>query len=242
MSIAFNTVTPRGARRLRLGFTSAVGAGAFLDLTLYRVQSLDGAGPSPSVVAAYVVPNSPAFVEIALSSDLAVGGQYSVQAISVPELVGGGVTPTGSSLSFRMAGEASQAIEPQPGSQADEFFGVDLAWNGQDFVELASGDLDTVSGVACVQSDLVKRSLSDGLLWDAEFGAHPRKYVDGSPVVLPELRSRILQQLLKDDRVLKATVTLEPPDESQPSVAQFSVSAVLPGELPVTFSTPIRMS
>ena len=83
MSIALTAVDPRSQRRVRLVFSHALSVGAFSSLAFYSVTS-DGAGVSPAVNGAFLVPSSPNVVELSVTEDLLDGAQYTVSAVGVP--------------------------------------------------------------------------------------------------------------------------------------------------------------
>ena len=91
-----------------------------------------------------------------------------------------------------------------------EIYGEDLAWDGEDLVEDASGDLGRVGGVANVEASQMRRLTSDGLKWDPSYGTKPRQYVDGPYTSVARLRGACVQQAVQDDRVKQAVARLVP--------------------------------
>lgn len=225
MTIALNSITVRHERRIRLGFTATLAAGAFgaAGTPLYVVTSLDGLGTDPGVKKALVIADSPDFVELQLGADLVQGGLYSVSAVGVPGTGGAGVTPAPSTLTFRIGAEQDPRA-PMGGSQASlstfevQLYGIDLAFADGDFTEGPDGDLATIGGVALVELDLTNRLLGNGLPWDAAFGPHLREYVDGTPGSLTPVRARVIRELRQDDRVATADASVDLRDPAAPSI------------------------
>lgn len=225
MSITLAAVQFRHERRVRLVFTDTVGSGGFV-ATLYTVTSLDGDAASPVVQKALAVTSSPNVVELQLGSDLVGGALYRFSAPGVPA-ADSGSTPDPSDADARFGRErpVRPPIGTSPVQDLEELlYGRDLAWNGSDFAEATSGDLETASGLAVVETDLTARMLANGLPWDPAFGLKAREEVDGSPAALQGLRGRAVQQLLEDDRVASAdavvdvSVPLEPTLEMRPTL------------------------
>lgn len=238
MAIAFTAIELRGSRRVRLAFTNTLAAGAFV-AALYSVVSADGAGPDPGVVAAFVVAGSANVVELALGDDLVDGGLYTVTAGGVPA-TDGSSTPNGSALQCR-PGERKRppiasALDDDP---LAELFGVDLVWDG-DLALDATGDLATVTGPQNAEAAVLRRQLSNGLPWDPEYGAHPRKYVDGSRLMLPQLRGAMVEQAVADDRVARATATVLPPDEAHPEEGWIETTIVLVDDSATKLTAPVK--
>jgi len=225
VTIALNTITIRHERRIRLGFTVTLAAGAFgaAGVPLYAVTSLDGLGASPTVKKALVIADSPNFVELQLGADLVQGALYSISAVGVPGTGGSGVTPDPSALTFRVATEqdpraALGATRDALSAFEVQLYGLDLAFEGGDFAEGPDGDLATTGGVALVEQDLTSRLLGMGLPWDAAYGARLRDFVDGAPGALTPARARVIRELRQDDRVAKADATVDLRDPANPTI------------------------
>lgn len=195
------TVEPRGRRRLRLVFDESLDVAAFVP-ALYTVTCTDGAGPSPGVVATYIVLGCPNTVELALSEDLVDGGLYSVVAASVPSV--GGNTATGQHP-VRIGEVRSRPTEgPAMRDSLRSFFGEDLVWDG-DFVEKPDGDLATCSGLDVIEAQARTCVESSGPLWAPSRGARIRQFVDGSPHMLPQAMAKAVREVGKDDRLLQVS-------------------------------------
>jgi hypothetical protein len=200
-------VVVRHERRLRLRFDTELAPAAFRGASLYRVTNRDGRGASPDVSGVLVVGADLHQVELALASDLVGGALYEVAVLGVP--ASDASTATGT-IAIR-PGEPTRA--PSPVAAEDDadvlLYGVDLLHDGSDYVEAEDGDLATIGGEANLDAALLRRLGSDGLLWDARYGAAPRRYVDGSPGALPTLRGALVSQALADDRVSAADAVLD---------------------------------
>lgn len=242
MAIDFNTVLIRSPRRVRFVFTNTLAYGAFSGVTTYSVESVDGSGTTPTVVTAFVVPDSPNVVELALSEDLTEGIIYHFDAEGTPG-TGASTVPAGPGVTARIG------ANPQPSrtideSQADdlltEIYGEDLVWNGQDMVEDATGDLACQGGVQNVNDALESRLMSDGLLWRPGYGAKPRQYVDGPYQSVAALRGACVQQAMQDDRVRQAVARLVPPTAQQPNSCAIEVDMLFVGGLSATVQAPVK--
>ena len=228
MTIALLSLTVRHERRLRVGFSGALAAGAFAP-ALYTVTCLDGTASSPLVTKALVVANSPTFVELQLGDDLAQGALYRVSAVGVPG-VDATVTPDPSTSDVRLAREtrtAALGARGAPSLLEEQLYGRDVRWSGTDFAEAPSGDLDTVVGRECVEIDLTTRLVENGLPWDLTWGLGAYEFVDGAITALPGLRGKAIAQLRQDDRVVRADATV---DITDPEAPVLQASPVLVGD------------
>jgi len=222
-------------------FSNTLDSGAFgLSPSLYTIESQDGVGLSPTVNAALIVPGAGTNVELALDVDLVQGGQYRITAEGVPA-TDLSVTPPGTGELFRFG--TSQRVtnaEPSVSDWEKILYGTDLVWTGTDFQETASGDLATESGVPVICGAILRRVLSDGLPWDAAYGAQPREYVDGTLGNVPNLRVALLKQVTSDDRVKSVTVDLVT-DEDRPDQTFFQITPTLIGNhipTPINYAVP----
>jgi len=223
-AIAFISVVARSRRRIRLAFSEALASAAFTTLSFYEVGSVDASGVAPAAVAAFVVPGAPNVVELALDADLVEGANYVASAVGVPDS-DDDVTPAGSVLPFRIGVVRPRPVAASPNEDAlDATFGVDLFWNGSDIAEDAQGDLATVSGRENARSAISRRLASEGLPWDAAYGAKPREYVDGSSLTAHQLRGALASQAVEDDRVKRAAARVLPRDDNNPEQTTIEVS------------------
>lgn len=229
-------------RRIRLVFDAPLGAGAFgtsaAVLAFYTLQNQDGLGPSTPTVAALILPGNANAVELAFGGDLAGGALYVVSAIGVPA-VDTTVTDASSSTPFRFGTSQVRVNQEVPQDDyAALLYGVDLIHSGTDYLESSDGDLASVSGIPCVESDLRRGALSNGLLWDPTWGGFLRYYVDGVVGALPGAKQGLSRFFLKDDRVKAAGVTLI--TTADPTQATFDCQVTLIGaEILTAFSVQV---
>lgn len=222
MTISLNAVEVKHERRIRLLFSSALDSGAFGAppptfsggvIPLYVLTCEDSFGFDPGISAAMIVTGNPSVVELALSADLVKGSLYSISAVSVPG-VDLSVTPEGSVLSFRYGLNAElRDVEPIQLNRDALLYGVDLLWNGEDYQETASGDLDRIGGTANVTKALYRGMESHGLTWDQSYGARVRDFVDSPSTTTGTLKGRLMAQILKDPRVKGIKVDITTDDE-----------------------------
>jgi hypothetical protein len=237
MAIAFISITYRTPRRLRIQFSTTLAAGAFL-ATIWSVTSNDSVGAPPGVSAALVVPNSPDTVELAFTIDLASDASYNVTGTSVPAVDTSTVTGT---LTLKTPGvpiAASAVVNTLDTQQL--LYGSDLVWDGNDFVEDATGDLSRVSGLANVRGALLRLPAADPLLWDPDYAPRTREFVDATAGSLIELRSVLERAYRRDDRVKDVRVT--PTNQSTPGQAVLQVAATLIGDVLSTLQTDVPLS
>lgn len=225
MSIALAQVQVRTERRIRLTFTGALAGGAYVP-GLYALTCTDTNGAAPNVVAALQISGGATnAVELAVDSDLAQGQHYAVVCTNVP----------GADSSF-FTGSAGiywgPVVTSIPNSESTTddasvlVFGRDLVFSGVDYVEDATGDLMTVSGLANVQGAVMRRINGYGLPWDPTYGPKLYDYVDGPAPVVRTARGTILQQALADDRVKSCAVDFAQ-DPTQPNAAYFNIQVTL---------------
>jgi len=214
MTISLNAVEVKHERRVRLIFSTVLDAGAFgVSPSLYVITCTDSLGISPNISAAMVVSDSPYCVELALSTDLVKGSLYTISAIGVPA-ADASVTPDPSLLSFRFGlNSESRDVEPIQRNREDLIYGIDLLWNGVDYQETASGDLDRIGGTANVTKALYRGLEAQGLTWDQGYGAHIRDFVDSPSPVAGTLKANVQSQILSDPRVKSAKVKVSTDEE-----------------------------
>lgn len=220
--VALLSAVARHERRVRLVFDGALAPAAFTTAGLYAVAGPGGPVPVSGLVGLIGMPSQ---VDLALGADLAAGVAYIVLAGGVPA-ADGSKTPPATGATVRLAAPPALAADAE--ITADDvtelLYGIDLVWGSDDYVEDADGDLAPVTGPDNVQAALMRRFASDGLPWDDTYGAKPRRYVDGSPLVVPGQRGVLVRQARLDDRVKAARATLSP------HASQFSVSVQLIGD------------
>lgn len=213
MSITLNSAEIKHERRIRLLFSRPLGTGAFglSPTSMYTIVSQDALGIDPTVSAAMIVGGSPEAVELALSSDLVMGGLYTVTVISVP---GDDASTTSSSLQIRFGLNAPKRdVEPLQRNQDGLLYGIDLLWDGLDYQETANGDLDRAGGTANVTKALYRGLQSMGLPWDQVYGAKIRNFVDSPSPSSGTLKGSATAQIMKDPRVKKAVVKITTDNE-----------------------------
>jgi len=241
MSISLVAVEPRSNRRIRLAFSKALGAGAFTSTSLYAVTCTDSTGVSPSVVEAFVVPDSPHVVGLAVGADMADGAIYSVSAVNVPAS-DGDHPPAGTASPFRRGVilDSPRVTDSPADDLLAELYGEDLVHNGADIVEDASGDLGGVGGVENVEAAASRGLLSEGLEWDDGWGAKLRRFVDAPYASAGEMRGVCIRQLLRDDRIKRASVAILPPEDSTPEDVHVESTMVLLGDIEASTSAAVR--
>lgn len=215
MTIALHALEVRQETRLRLIFSGPLDTGAFgyPAPTFYSVANVDGCAPSPTVQAALLVPNSPNVVELVFSLPILNGVLYTVTAVGVPS-TDSTVTPSGSTLDLRWGAKIEKPnVEPLYQNRQRLLYFIDLLWNGADFQETATNDLDRIEGTANVSKALNRGVEADSLPWDDTYGAKARQYVDSPSTAAGTLKGSISAQLLRDPRVKSAPVKFEVDDE-----------------------------
>lgn len=219
--VALLSAVARHERRIRLVFDGPLGPAALTSTAPYAVTAADGSAlPISGLVGLLGMPNQ---VDLALGADLAAGA-YEVTASGVPG-ADGSKTPPGTGATVRLAAPPAVAADAEitPDDVSELLYGIDLVWDG-DYVEDAAGDLATMTGADNVKSALMRRFASDGLPWDDNYGAKPRRYVDGSPLALPSQRGVLVRQARLDDRVKAARAALSA------DASEFDVAVQLIGD------------
>lgn len=199
MALQLVTIAYRSPRRIRLFFDQTLDTGAF-STAPYVVTNQDSLGVDPNVVGAFIVPNSPHVVELALSDDMVSGALYRVTCTAVPD------TEPATFTGFLEYRALTIADAPSPSVAVDDLsralYGTDLLRNAfYDVVEDANGDLATIAGLPNVQSALERAVTANGLPWAPKYGAGARASVDAPSVTLPSLRGNITRACVADDRV-----------------------------------------
>lgn len=216
MTILLQAVSAKHETRLRLVFSTPLAAGAFgvPAPAYYAVTCEDGRGPNPPVKGAYIVPGCPAVVELALGQPLVRSSLYTITAEGVPaaDLT---VTAAGTELSLRWGLSApKENVEPGVRDRRRLLYGVDLVWNGTDYQESATGDLDRVEGTANVTKALNRAVEANGLPWDPAYGARIREFVDSPSTASGSMKGAVASQILRDPRVASLKVSYEIDDSN----------------------------
>ncbi len=242
MPIQAANIIYRSPRRIRVVFTANLHASAFVPSN-FAVTSLDDFGPTPTVLRALVVSDSPASVELALGPELVAGAAYLVQIAANIQATDASTTAY-TELPLRTPG-----TQPDLQAQAATLqtlaavYGEDIVWQNGDWLEGPDGDLLTIGGSENVRASRERDALSEGLLWSSEYGAKLRQFVDGPSVNANEIRAALLRRAQADDRVVSAdvkyVVTAGQADEHV-----FQMSLKLVGNQTVTFpiTVPINAS
>lgn len=225
MSITLTSVFVRHERRILLSFSNTLAAGAFTSTSFYVIANTDGAGASPLVVAAIPITGAVSQVDLALDTDLVGGGQYTIFAVGVP-CTDTSVTPGGTQLGFTLGTPADDSnVEQATTDIASLVYGTDLVWSGADFVETATGDLATVSGVQNYEAAITRRLTTPYVLpWAPSYGARSGDYVNAPRGSATVLRGALIRQAYADDRTLDCQVTLGFDDANDPTAAVYLVN------------------
>jgi hypothetical protein len=221
--VALLTAAARHERRIRLIFDGPLAPAAFTSPALYSVTGSDGSTVPISGLVGLI--GMPGEIDLALGADLQPAIEYMVDAGEVPGADGSATLPRATAAT-RLATTPAVPVDAEvtPDNITNLLYGVDLVWNGQDYVESAAGDLATVGGADNVQAALTRRMASEGLPWDDTYGAKPRRYIDGAPGALPCLRTTLVSLALADDRVKSASAVLDEASD------QFDVTVGLVGD------------
>jgi hypothetical protein len=207
--VAFNNLVVRSVRRVRLEFSTALAAGAFVT-SWFTVVSEDSATGDPVVVAALAVPTLTNYVELALDRDLAEGGQYTLHVASGVPAADASTAPAAVQYFYppTAAPAPSEAMSAQDLLRV--IFQEDVAHDpakGHTFAP--DGDLAIVDGPENVKATQTRGLLSSGLIHRFGWGAKLREFVDAPSLMLPTLRGRIERQLRRDDRVTDARGSMQ---------------------------------
>jgi hypothetical protein len=198
----------RGARRWRIFFSGPLASGAFAT-SPYAVADTAIVGPSPiTVEAAYAVSTDPNAVELSVSADFVDGLEYTLTCTAVPGTGGGGTFTGTFSDRTGLNVTTPSNVEPAVSDIDLVLYQRDLYWNGQDFVEDGTGDLQTVSGQPNYEAAMSRRMISSGIKWAPRYGAKAYQYVDAPQVYQKPLAGVLLGQARQDDRTASASVTL----------------------------------
>lgn len=227
MTIALLGIVPRHERRVRLLFSGTLAAGAFTSTTYYSVACTNSLGGNPSVSAAIQIAGNGSSVDLALARDLAQSGTYLVTCTAVPGADAS--TFTGTQSFYFGQSQLRPNSEPARSDVSDLVYGVDLIWDGRDFVESADGDLAVISGLENAQAAIQRRLRGSGLPWSPGYGPRLDSFVDGPAVGQGTARGAIVNQLLLDDRVTSAKATVRT-DETDPAKVYFDITVKLLGD------------
>ncbi len=227
----------RSVRRIRLTFSSALASGAFLT-TPYVVSSVDGLGASPiTTEAAFAISSDPNSVELSVNSDFTPGGQYLVTCTNVPPITGSNFTGTIQNQ-YGQPPIAGPNAEPETSDLQLILYGVDLQWDGIDFDEDTTGDLLTIQGRPNWQAAMARRMISNGITWDASYGAKAYQSVDAPQPYQASLAGRFLAQARLDNRTKQASIVFAQ-NATNPQEFDFAMSITgRDGLDPITLPAP----
>jgi hypothetical protein len=207
MSISLVTTQINGTRRVRLFFSGPLAVGAF-NTSLYAAATADGGGPSPiSIEAAFAIATDPNAVEIAINCDLTPGGLYTVTCTSVPGTDSSTFTGTANIRAVQPVSPPAN-VEPETSDFQLTLYKRDIAWGSQGFIEDSTGDLRTISGRPNWQGAMSRRMISDGVTWDAVYGAKAQQAVDAPAAFQTSLAGQFLAQARLDPRTYQASISL----------------------------------
>jgi len=207
MAIVPVSVEFRGTRRVRTIFSGPLAAGAFTTLSMYSITAVDGGTNPINVLAIFAIASSANAVEFQIDSDITSGAQYSIGYVAVPGTDASTYTGT-YVVRNALALTAQPNVEPEVQDSDPLIFFRDLAWNGS-FQEDATGDLLTVTGRANWKGALTRRFGSDGINWDASYGAKTTEQVEAPSALAPSFGSTLLAQARLDPRTSQASLTLQ---------------------------------
>ncbi len=222
MTIQLIQAQIRSSTRIRLAFTGVLAAGAYVT-SPYVVTSVT-TGTSYDLSAAIQVSSNNSSVELALASPLPTGQSFQVACTAVPGADASTFTGTQSAF-FGPNVVSFPNVEPFVDNADLALFKRDLVWAG-DYIESADGDLVTTSGLPNVAGALQRRVDEYALPWNNQYGAKLLDFVDGAPQGAGSAKANISAQVLADDRVKSATVTLAVQDNGD---AAFTIVPVLLG-------------
>lgn len=235
MTIGIVSAFAHQPSRLRLVFNTQPSVGGF-DPVWFTVTTVDSLGPDSPVLAALGVAGLPDQVELVLKYALAAGARYHINvATGFPTADGNTLSDLGFDFLTSKLAQPAAITETPSDSLYARLFGSDIQWNGDDWVEDATGDLQAIAGVTNVTTALERRMLSEGLLWDSAYGVKPRRYVDAPVSRAAQLASDCTQQALADDRVQQATSSVEPSQNN--GAEQINLQLVLTGGVSANVTT-----
>jgi hypothetical protein len=238
MTIALTADQFRGTRRWRLTFSGPLASGAFTSTSYYAIASADQTGPTITVEAVFAIASDPNSVELSASCDFTAGALYIANVTAVP--AADSSTCTGS-ITDRVGQPvtAPPNVEPETSDYQLVLYQEDIAWGSAGFAEDATGDLLTISGRPNWQGALSRRMISDGVTWDATYGAKAQQYVDAPDAYQPSLAGLFLAQARLDDRTKSASIDFSV-NPNDPQGFGFSLYATGRDNLdPVAIAAPI---
>lgn len=247
MAGAINTLMFNGSRRIRCFCTQSLGAGAFSSISYYTVTNLDGLGASPTVKAVFSIANTPGAFELAISFDLVAGALYELSVVSLPFADTSTFTGSIEAEVPVAANTPDPQAEPSTGDFSLYYYGRDILLSDTgDFALSPTGDLATIYGRVNWEDAILRRVISDGIPWDASYGALPSTFVNAPTQYQLPLSAKLVQQARADNRTLNAQVALIPNPGATPSnpsglTGQFAFQLTVQGRdglTPATVTVP----
>lgn len=230
----FTSVVPRSARRVRLVFDGALAASAFTSTTYYAIANTDGLAPSPTVSGVVAIVGQTNQIELATSLDLIGGAQYTVTVTAAPAA---DLTTCTGSLPMQLGAVlVPQNSEPATNDVDEALYLIDLVWSGDDFVEDASGDLATISGIANLKGAIERRWMQEGLPYDPSYGVKSSQYVDGAAGAVLGIKGEMVAQARQDPRVrsVDVSLTFDPLSPGKVLARGYIVPITLNDKLPIS--------
>lgn len=115
---------------------------------------------------------------------------------------------------------------------AEEIYGRDIAFK-RDFVPTASGDLDTIEGLANVKEAIIRRILTTpgGIIHRPEYGVGLKDFQNGLNTISAqrELAARLQEQLPQDPRVERVLSLSVSSEDDRPDLVKIIVRVQLVG-------------
>lgn len=198
--VEYRNLFVRSSRRIRLEFSSALAAGAFVT-SWYSLVCEDSSTADPGVVAALAVPSFDRYVELAVDRDLAEDGQYTLTVAAGVPALDASTAPGASQFFLVPTSQRAPSDTYTANDISNIIFREDLAHDpDQGMIEGPDGDLASVTGPPNVRANAVRGLMSKGLphrIW----GADLRSSVDAPSPLVASLRGKAERQLRRDDRI-----------------------------------------
>lgn len=232
-AIALARIFVRSPTRIRAFFTATVDSAVG---TVFSLSSTDGSAVPTPVEFLILSGNQ---IEVILDSALTGGGNYSL-SLNPTRVSNGSDTAPPVTFDFTAPSQPQAPSGSLSITQLSAaFFGEDIQWSGTDWVEGPDGDIAVASGPENARTAVIRRELSEGVLWDASYGLKPSEFVDAPAGELPSLMARMETQALADDRVKKATATLLGADASDPEQQLVNLNLTLADGTSTSATVPV---
>ena len=195
--VEFRNAIVRSVRRVRLEFSSALAAGAFV-IGWFTLSSDDSSTGNPLVQAALPVPAMGNYLELVLDRDMAEGAPYTLTIAAGVPAVDTSTAPGATHLFYTPASPRAPSSGISASDIVDIIFQEDIAHDIVKGHQIApDGDLAVVTGPANVRVTALRGLVAEDPYW----GAGLREDVDAPNVTLPSLRGKVERQIRRDDRV-----------------------------------------